>query len=178
MKDDIDQNTPPNAFVLVVMESNADWPAEIDAYELGCAVLKQELNESYTELVRRTKDSVGSVEEAGGFVRTAILTCGDGRAAAIFAGRAAMSHVLLQAMCRTGAELRILAPAGTPASSRQRFVALAGELTAELTGNVAAVHLRFPDKTTHGGSGAARERHGRHESRLHTRERRLPAHWS
>src|SRR5581483_10188320 len=134
MKHEFDPNAPPNAFVLVVMESNADWPEALDTYAPGCAVLKQEENETYADLVGRTKERVASIEQAGGFLRMAILACGERREAEVLAGRSAISRSLLQTMRGTASELQIIAPAGTPATSRQPFVALAGELTGELAG--------------------------------------------
>ncbi len=180
MKHESNPSAPSNAFVLVVMESNADWPTEIDAYDVGCDVLKQEASETYAELVRRASARVAAIEGAGGVIRTAILSCSEDREAAAFAGRAAMAHVLLQPMRRAGAELRIVAPAGTAGSARQPFVALAGRLTEALAGSAASVHLRFPERPTPRGSGAARRRRRSQalDGHSHAHHRRMQVHCS
>ncbi len=178
-----------NAVVFVVVESGAGWPSDPAVRGLGCDVVKQEANESYSDLARRAQERIASIEESGGVVRVAVLSCSGDRRPEAFAGRSSLGRGLLGAVREAGGELRIVAPGSAPVAAWPSFISLADELMGALNGSSATLSLRFSDEAPSareypsGGRQRHAKRHGRAArtpyDRLSRQERRLPVavHW-
>ena len=128
---------------LVVMEFGSDWPKQLQPSS-GCVVLSQERNEPHSELLRRTYVRIRAIEQAGGIVTLAVLSCNNDVARRALEARVPLARALLATVLRANeGRLVLLGRSSAPDRTRHSLMALAGTLTEALTGTSASVSAQF-----------------------------------
>lgn len=123
------------------MECGSDWPARIHR-GLDLIALRQEEDEREDALFRRVFDRVRAVEEKGGRIHRAALSCNDDVTSATLESRALIARALLASVLRVeGGRLLLVANASSPL--RLALLALADTLTMALIGTSACVSALF-----------------------------------
>ena len=128
---------------LVVMERGGDWPARVHR-GLDLVALQQENDERQDLFLRRTFDRVTAIEENGGRIYRAALSCNDDLSRATLENRALIARVLLAAVLRVDrGRLFLVGSAASASSLRHALLVLADTLTSALIGTSACVSARF-----------------------------------
>lgn len=129
---------------LIVMERGGDWPEQLLHDGLDLVALRQDNDEREDLFLRRTFDRVRAIEENGGRIHRAALSCNDDMSSATVESRALLARALLGAVLRVDrGRLFLVANAASASSLGLAISALAGTLTLALVGTSACVSALF-----------------------------------